>query len=260
MSLMETFDLAGSTLATFSRFGRGIYTRPASLKPERPLEVYDIENCPYCRLVREVLTELDLEAMIYPCPKGGRRHRPRAIELGGRSLFPFLVDPNTGRHLYESADIALYLFETYGQRPLPRGWRLRSANVLSSGVASAYRGRAGARVKPSRPPDEPLELYSFESSPFARRVREVLCELELPYLLHNVGRTQASESLPPGLRDRLGLGVTAESASRQAFEARAGRVLVPYLVDPNTEVAMFESGAICRYLRATYGAAGQEAR
>lgn len=258
MSLMDTFDLAGSTLATFSRFGRGIYTRPASRKPERPLELYDIENCPFCRLVREALTELDLEAMIYPCPKSGRRYRPYVIERGGRARFPFLVDPNTDRSLYESADIVAYLFETYGERPLPRAWRLRAANVLSSGVASAYRGGAGARVRPSRPPDAPLELYSFESSPFARRVREVLCELELPYLLHNVGRTQARESLPPGLRDRLRLGVEAESASRQAFEARAGRILVPYLVDPNTDVAMFESAAICRYLRATYGAEARE--
>ena len=35
------------------------------------LELYEFESCPFCRKVRDALTELDLEAMIYPCPKGG---------------------------------------------------------------------------------------------------------------------------------------------------------------------------------------------
>jgi glutathione S-transferase len=62
-------------------------------------------------------------------------------------------------------------------------------------------------------------------------VREVLCELELPYVLHN---------LPRG------------GAGRDAFRARHGKVAVPYLEDPNTGVAMFESRDIVRYLGTTY--------
>ena len=253
MSITESLGTASSVLATFTRLGRGIYTRPAAHKPAQPLELYEFEGCPYCRLVREVLTELDLDAMIYPCPKKGQRFRPRVVELGGKAQFPFLVDPNTSRQLYESADIIAYLFETYGERPLPAAWRQRGLNVVSSIVATAYRAGAGAETRPSRAPEQPLELYSFESSPFARRVRETLCELELPYLLHNVGRTQAVESVPPAVRDRLGLEVRPESASRQAFAARAGLMMVPYLVDPNTGAALFESTAIRRYLRTTYG-------
>lgn len=253
MPMADTLGTVSSVLATFTRLGRGIYTVPAERKPERRLELYDIENCPFCRLVREALTELDLEVLVYPCPKSGRRFRPRAIELGGKAQFPFLVDPNTDRQLYESADIIAYLFETYGERPLPRTWRYHSLNVVSSGLATAYRGRAGSRVRPSRSPEQLLELYSFESSPFARRVREILCELELPHVVHNIGRTQAVESVPPALRDRLGLTVEAETDSRKALMARAGRIMVPYLVDPNSGAALVESIAIRHYLTRTYG-------
>ena len=38
----------------------------------------------------------------------------------------------------------------------------------------------------------PLELYSFEASPFCRLVREALSSLELPYRLTNVGRGSPS--------------------------------------------------------------------
>jgi len=46
--------------------------------------------------VREALSILALGAEIYPCPKGGRRYRPQVLARGGRELFPYLVDPNTG--------------------------------------------------------------------------------------------------------------------------------------------------------------------
>ena len=36
--------------------------------------------------------------------------------------------------------------------------------------------------------------------------------------------------------------------------ARAGKIMVPYLFDPNTDRAMFESAEIRQYLNATYGA------
>ncbi len=78
---------------------------------------------------------------------------------------------------------------------------------------------------------EPLELYSFESSPFCRIVRERLCTLELPYLLHNVAKG---------------------SPGRDAFVERSGKMMVPYLIDPNTETSLFESADIARYLEDTY--------
>ena len=139
---------------------------------------------------------------------------------------------------------------------MPSAWRLRRANVASSLAASALRGRAGTRARPARAPEQPLELYSLEASPFARIVRETLSELEIPYLLHNVGRTRLGEFVPPVVRDRLGLRIVPASENRKAFQARAGRVMVPYLIDPNSGTTLFESRAIRRHLLDTYALDG----
>lgn len=250
----NTVDTLTSVAATFARGGRGVQATPAAVKPEQPLILYEFEACPFCRLVREAITELDLDVLVRPCPKGGTRFRPEVIEKGGKAQFPFLEDPNTGTRLYESADIITYLFETYGRRPVPFGWRLRPLQVASSLMATALRPMAGARVRPSRAPALPLELYGFESSPFVRLVRETLCSLELPYLLHPVGRTRASDFVPPAVRDRFKMHFEVEGESRKAFLERAGRMMVPWLCDPNTDTRLFESAEIRRYLLETYGA------
>jgi glutathione S-transferase len=232
----RTLDVATSVAATLARFGAGLRVERLGPRPERLLELYDFEGCPYCRKAREALTALDLEAMIYPCPKGGSRFRGIVRERGGKEQFPYLVDPNTGKEMYESDDIVRYLFQHYGTgRPalLYTGGPLAN---LSSVIACAWRPGLGLRADPSRAPREPLALWSFEASPFSRIVREKLCSLELPYHLHNVGNG---------------------SPSRAAFERRSGRMMVPFLVDPNTNVEMFESADIVRYLEATYGGDGQ---
>jgi len=230
--MSQLVDVATSMLATVSRLGAGVRATPAARRPERLLELYEFEACPFCRKVRDALTELDLEVMVYPCPKGGTAYRPKAVELGGQAQFPYLVDPNTDTRMYESDDIVTYLFSTYGGRE--PGVLLRGPlATVTSGLASAFRPFGGARARPSRRPATPLELWSFEASPFCRVVRETLCELELPYRLHNVGK---------------------HGAGRPAFVTRSGKMMVPYLYDPNTEREMFESADIRRYLNATYGA------
>ena len=64
-------------------------------------------------------------------------------------------------------------------------------------------------------------------------MREALSELELPYMLHNVAKG---------------------SPRRAAFVERSDKMMVPYLIDPNTSRAMFESAEIVRYLNETYAA------
>ena len=108
------FNLAGSLISTLVRGTNGIQVHRTGDKPVELLQLYDIENCPYCRLVREAMTELDLDVLILPCPKGGERFRPELEARGGKAQFPYLVDPNTGAELYESLDIIDYLFSTYG--------------------------------------------------------------------------------------------------------------------------------------------------
>ncbi len=223
-------DVAASTFASVLRLGAGLTSRPAPRRPDKRLELYEFEACPFCRRVREALSFFDFDALVYPCPRGGTRYRPKVAQMGGRAMFPYLVDPNTGKALYESADIVAYLRETYGAS-LPL-W-LGPLSLVSSGMASGVRAGHGRAARPSRPPDMPLELWGFEGSPYSRLAREALCELELPYVLHNVARG---------------------SPQREAFVARSGKMMVPYLADPNTGREMFESADIVKYLDATYAA------
>jgi glutathione S-transferase len=228
--MFRAFDVATSVLATALTFGGGFSVGGAAKKPDKLLELYEFEACPFCRRVREVLTNLDLGASIFPCPRGGTRFRPMVERLGRKAQFPFLVDPNTGRQMFESKEIASYLYATYGDgRAAPSFGALGTA---MSSLASGIRAK-GRRADPSLVPLKLIELWSFEGSPFCRIVREELCSLELPYVLHNVGRG---------------------SEERRSFQARSGKMMVPYLADANTGREMFESAEILRYLRETYAA------
>ena len=247
-------NIGTSFLSTLLRATNGIRSVPATVKPELALQLYDIENCPYCRLVRENLTELDLDVEIYPCPKRGERFRPEVVKRGGQAQFPFLVDRNTGVEMYESLDIVDYLYATYAQRPLPARWRQGQLQTLGSMLASAPRLSRGMQARPGKLPEWMLELYSFESSPYARVVRELLCEMEIPYLLRNCGRTKLAEWLLPSMRERLKVSPDSELRNRRVLQESEGRVSIPYLFDPNTGQGLFESADICAYLRAKYGA------
>ncbi|KZV37327.1 hypothetical protein F511_01195 [Dorcoceras hygrometricum] len=162
----------------------------------------------YSQRVREAITELDLSVEIFPCPKGSIRHREMVRKLGSREQFPFLVDPNTGISMYES-------------RWLP--------TLLRAG-----RGMTLWKNSAKEPPPEKLELYSFENNPYARIVREVLCELELPYILQSVGQGSGRAKLLLEL---------------------SGSYKVPYLVDPNTGMESGQYKKIIAYLVQTYSIA-----
>src|SRR3984957_1503480 len=82
---MSSLDPASSFLASAARLGAGGSARPARRRPERLLEIYEFEACPFCRRVREALSEFDLDALILPCPRGGTRFRPKARELDRKS-------------------------------------------------------------------------------------------------------------------------------------------------------------------------------
>ncbi len=254
-----TVDATINLVAGTVRGWRGTQAfTPAARRPEKHLRLYDIEASPYCRLVRERLTELDLDVMILPCPSGGARFRAEAERLGGKQQFPLLVDENTDTVLYESADIIDYLARTYAQPAQAAGWRRPLAvatSYLSSALLWRPGGITGMKARPSKAAARPLELYSFESSPFSKRVRARLCELELPYVLRNTGKGAWTDMGPPSFRDRLFKGPKDTSRNRKWLAERTGKVQVPYLVDPNIGEEMYESDAILEYLDRTYGAA-----
>lgn len=202
-------------------------------RPSTPLEVYEFEACPFCRKVREAISMLDIDAVFYPCPKGSKIYRPKVVEMGGKAQFPYIVDPNTGFKGYESDDIISYLFKTYADGNVPLQLSLGPLTTLSAGLASVLRsGHGNRRASATVTASQPLELWAYEASPFCKVVRERLCELELPYLLHTTARG---------------------SPQRKELERIAGSFQVPYLVDGNTGVSMFESAEIIEYLDNTYG-------
>lgn len=229
----RTLDVATSLAATLLRVPAGLNVGALGSRPQEPLHLYEFEACPFCRKVREALTMLDLEAVIYPCPKKGPRYREEVKRRGGKYQFPYLVDPNTGKAMYESDDIVRYLYASYGDGRVPLALSLGAITLAGAALAGAVRVGRGSTYRQAKPPDQPLELWSFEGSPFCRLARETLCELEIPYRLHNVGKG---------------------SPSRAAYVERSGKMMVPYLADPNTGIEMFESADIVAYLNDTYAA------
>jgi glutathione S-transferase len=77
------------------------------------LELYQIEGCSYCDLVRETLDELGLDYVVQVVPVEPAR-RDRVRELSGQTLVPVLVDTERGLVMHESRDIVAYLRRIYG--------------------------------------------------------------------------------------------------------------------------------------------------
>lgn len=246
------FELSSNLVTSSLALWRGTRVRHKGEQTQQLFHLYDMEGCPFCRLVRETLTELGLDAVVYPCPKGGSRFRNRAMELGGKARFPLLFDPNRQKTLYESSEIVNYLYSHYGNGATPGFARIGLLSKARSFSASASRFGRGLYAKPAKRPERMLELYSFESSPFARRVRELLCELEIPYVLRNCGRTSGKDFLLPQIRERLAIKYEPVTENRRALLEQSGRVAIPYLVDPNTGAQLFESSAILAYLKHQY--------
>ncbi|KAK3276745.1 hypothetical protein CYMTET_15203, partial [Cymbomonas tetramitiformis] len=164
---------------------------------------------------------------------GSQHFRSMVKTAGGAEMFPFLRDNNTGCEMYESADIVKYLYTTYGGGSAPPAYLLPST-LITGWLPSLLRpGRGMSRFEGSAPelPGELLVLYSYDGNQFARLVREVLCELELPYTMKSAGKG---------------------SPMREQLKELSGKTQVPYLVDPNTGKAISDSADIIEYLYATY--------
>ncbi|MED6206728.1 hypothetical protein PIB30_029584 [Stylosanthes scabra] len=200
-------------------------------RPEKPIEIYEFEGCPFCRKVREIVAILDLDVLFYPCPRNGPNFRPKAAQLGGKQQFPYMVDPNTGVSMYESDDIIRYLVDKYGDGSVPLTLSLGILTTLTAGLGLLGRAGKGSIYTPAKLPPKPLVLWAYEGSPFCKLVREVIVELELPHLLINCARG---------------------SPKRQILYEKTGHFQAPFLEDPNTGVEMFESAEIIEYIKATY--------
>jgi hypothetical protein len=174
----------GGFLASGMRLAHATVIGRLGPRPEKPLTLWDFERCSASRAVREALSTLDLDAEVRPCPRGGTRFRP---ELDGKGV-PRLHDANTGETLEGSQRIARHLYAHYGKGRAPGLLLAEPVRIFTGLSIRLLTGDRGSRARPSKAPEKPLELYSFEASPYCRLAREVLSEMELPYTLHNVAK------------------------------------------------------------------------
>ena len=175
-------------------------------RPKSPLILYEFEGCPFCRRVREALSILRVDVIVYPCPRTtmaaygvqeSSRYRPEATKLTGKCIFPILVDPNqsdstnrNGKVIMDSAVIVEYLWLTYGKTAnKPWNYSILGKSIpLLLSIPSLYRilPRMGI-MKVSHVdtiiPSQLLQLISYDGCPYSRIIREYLDSHEIPYLL-----------------------------------------------------------------------------
>lgn len=257
--LHHQIKVAQALLSAIAEGGRGASGTPYPKQPEKALKLYEFEGSPFCRRVREVMTVLNLDYEVYPCPKGGQRYRQEMKQLGGKKQFPFLVDENTGDQLYESQDIIHYLFKHYGRTgTTPKKYAHYPKIPVAAFAGTILNSARGVWVNKNilnrEAPQQLLELWGFEASPYTRIVRGVLTELELPFKFHNAAKERWQDQGLAALRLKPGKYVPLAGGKRERILTVMGDNLqVPYLVDPNTGVKMFESAEIVKYLQQQYG-------
>jgi len=227
-------------------------------RPSQILSLYEYEGCPYCKKVRETLSVLDIDHIVYPCPREtlmsygvclNSRYRPEVKKEGGVIMFPFLVDPNKGVKLYNSDDIIRYLWSTYGSKAVaPLNYRvafwgpIMNVSLYLCGLLRPCMDMGILRAA-SKKPKEPLELWGYEASAFVKRVRETLTMLETPHVMHVV---------PWGSSEKRKVFIDKNKDKLSSVRLKLGVVKVPFLKDPNTGAELFESAQIVKYLQDTY--------
>merc|ERR1719251_532919 len=207
---MDLFVLLFGSLLRLE-LGYNVFCGATSSKrpPTKLLKLYEFEGNAECKMVRETLSALDLDCIIYPCPKAQSglphlsRFRDEAKRLCGKEGdFPVLSDENYGDDgplvLMKSEQIIKYLYEEYGnnvKQTFLEKMRCCIANHRLSVFVYQYfylnvlrslpeqgNERYGNTVRPKKL----LELWSYEPSAFCIKVRELLSSLEVPYVLKNV--------------------------------------------------------------------------
>ena len=109
-------------------------------RPEKPLVLYSYEGNQFCRLVREVLTELDIVYELRSAGKGSPRREELASIAGGSSAQPYLIDPNTGMNgMSESADIIEYLYSKYALWTPPNELLRTVSGIVTPLLAPLYK-------------------------------------------------------------------------------------------------------------------------
>lgn len=245
---------AGAYVATALRIGRGMKVSPAAgpsaPRPAKTLVLYSYEGNQFCRLVREVLTELDL---IYELRSAGKQspRRKELMEVSGASQQPYLIDPNTGTSMSESADIISYLYKTYALwtppneilqwassmilppvkplfavlAPLQAGSNREDKDTYEAEIASAMADIETAIQ------ESPVVVYTYDLSPFSFETKALLDSLEVSYTEMSLG----AEWIP-------GLITEGGSQTRAALLEMTGQSSLPQVFIGGKSIGGLYSG------------------
>lgn len=77
------------------------------------MKLYQFESCPYCKMVREKLSDLQITYININVPRD-RAQRHEVIQVSGQPSVPVLVDGDTV--LDDEEKILPYLDEKYGRK------------------------------------------------------------------------------------------------------------------------------------------------
>jgi len=199
----------GSLMSNLLRLGRGVLVSEAAAcdavdvvpRPQQPLILYSYEGNQFCRLVREVLTELDIVYELRSAGKQSKRQEELAKLSGGSTKSPFLIDPNTGVQMGQSADIVQYLYRTYALWTPPNELLQGISNIVMPLFRPLFTlltpWQAGsldreksqyeeeiARVQAQIEKEiesEPVVVYTYGLSPFSIEAKKLLDNLDVPY-------------------------------------------------------------------------------
>lgn len=198
-------------------------------RPTEMIVLYDNESLPRCKRVREIMNLLDLSYECRPC---------FGADADG---IPFIDDPNAGGRISGDNEIIEHLLENYGppadlfDRKALWPITFQQFSLATSQLVASLRGNPGSSQQTNARADnanmKPIELWAYECSPFVRPVKEKLASLGLPHILVSCSRG---------------------SRNRDRMVEKTGRFQVPYLVDGNTGIEMFEGAEIVEYLEAVY--------
>lgn len=76
------------------------------------MKLYQFESCPYCKMVREVLSDLEISYININVPRE-RSKRQEVFEVSGQWTVPVMVDGDV--MLDDEEKILPYLAEKYGK-------------------------------------------------------------------------------------------------------------------------------------------------
>jgi len=242
-SVLNVAHAVGNYAACFLRLGRGSSVTSAALsaatpRPDLPLILYSYEGNQFCRLVREVLTDLDIVYELRSAGKLSPRREELAAITGGSSQCPFLIDPNTSVQMPESESIIRYLYKTYALWTPPNEILQLTSEFILPLVKPLFKILAPLQAGSSKEDKNEYEadlskarieidreiasasvvIYTYSLSPFSSEAKALFDNLEIEYTEISLG----SEWLP-------GLIAKGSSQKRAALLEMTGQSSLPHV-------------------------------